>query len=95
MCWTLHVSSAPRRQGSLVEPKPRQTTGGSRRGAQLGGVAGPGRTGRRQSSSPRQQAPIVTPKESKTRPLNEIAEARTSELLFKPTGEHNDQLTAG
>ena len=38
---------------NLSNPKPGHTTGGSCRGAQWGGEAGPGRTGRRQNSSSR------------------------------------------
>ena len=71
---------------NLSNPKPGHTTGGSGRGARRGGGAGPGRTGRRQNSSPRRQASLVPSKASKTRLLNVSPEARTSEILCKPNG---------
>ena len=79
----------------LSNPKPGHTTGGSGRGARLGGGAGPGRTGRRQNNSPRRHASLVPPKASKTRLLNVSPEARTSEIPCKPMEEHNDRLTSG
>ena len=62
----------------LSNLKPRHTTGGTVRSARWGGWAGSGRTKCRQSSSPRRQA-------SKTSRLNDPPEARTSEILCKPT----------
>ena len=72
--WLFHLSN----------PKPGHATGGSGRGAQRGGRVGPGRTGRRQNSTPRRQASLVPPKASKKPCLNVSPEARTSETLCKP-----------
>ena len=77
-------------------PKPGLTMSGSRRGgARRGGGAGPGRTGRRQNGSPRRKLSLVPPKASKTHAPNAPPEARTSEIQFKPMGEHNERLACG
>ena len=69
---------------NLSNPKPGHTTGGSGRDTRRGGGAGPGRTGRRQNSTPRRQASFVPPKASKTRLLNVSPGARTSKILCEP-----------
>ena len=69
---------------NLSNPKPEHTTGASGQGARRGGGAGPGRTGRRQNSSPRRQASLAPPKASKKRFPNVSPEARTSKILCKP-----------
>ena len=74
----------PSAAGDFSSPKPGHTTSGSGRGARRIGGAGPGRTGRRQNSSPRRQESLVPPKASKTGLLNVSPEARTSEILCKP-----------
>ena len=68
----------------LSSPKPGHTTGGSGRGARPGGGAGPGKSGRRQNSSPKRHASLVPPMASKKRLLNVSPDARTSEILRKP-----------
>ena len=77
---------------NLSNPKPGHTTGGSSRGARRGGGAGPDRAGRRQNTSPRRHASLVPYKASKTRVLNALPEARTSEIPCKPMEEHNGRL---
>ena len=68
----------------MSSPKPGHTTSRSGRGARPGGGAGPGRTGRRQNSSPRRQASLVPLKASKIRFLNVSPEARTSKIPCNP-----------
>ena len=67
-----------------VESKTRTYHGRVGSGRTAGRTAGPGRTERRQNSSPRKQASLVPPKASRTRPLNVFPEARTSKILYKP-----------
>ena len=71
--------------GNLSSPKSGHTTGGSGRGARLGGEAGPGRDADEQ----------FDPQTSKKRLLNVYPEARTSEILLKPMGRYNERLTTG
>ena len=79
----------------LSNPKPGHTTGGSGRGARQGGGAGLGRTGRRQNSSPSNQASLAPVKAPKTSRPNASPEKRNSEILCKPMEEHNNRLTRG
>ena len=79
----------------LSNPKPGHTTGGSGRGARRSGRAGSRKIGCQQNCSPSRQASLVPPKASKTRRLNVSREARTSEILCKPTEEPNQRFTSG
>ena len=79
----------------LSNPKPGHTTGGSGRGARRSGRAGSGKIGCQQNYSPRKQKSTVPSKASKKRRFNVSPEARTSEILCKPTEEQNDRLTSG
>ena len=79
----------------LSNPKPGHTTGGSGRSARRSGGAGSGRTGCQQNYSPRKQTSLVPSKASKKRRFNVSPEARTSEILCKPTEEQNQRLTSG
>ena len=82
-------------KNNLSNPKPEHTTGGSvRGGARRGGGAGLGRTGRRRNGPPRMQ-PSLAPSMASQNVLNDTPEARTSEILCKPMGEHNGRLTRG
>ena len=49
----------------------------------------------RQIRSPRRQASLVPSRASNSRLLNVSLEARTSEILCKPMGKHNEWLTSG
>ena len=79
---------------NLSSPKPGHTTGG-RRGARRGGGAGSGRTVCQQNCSPREKSFLALSKASKTRRLNVSPEARTSEILCKPTEQQNPRLNRG
>ena len=87
--WTCLAPVEP----NLSSPKPGHTTGGSRRGARLGGGAWSGRTARQQNCAPREQSFLALSKASKTRRLNVSPEAQTSEILCKPMEEQNPRLT--
>ena len=80
---------------NLSNPKPGHTTGGSGRSARRSGRAGSGKIGCQQNYSPRKQKSIVPSKPSKKRRFNVSPEARTSEILCKPTEEQNQRLTTG
>ena len=79
----------------LSNPKPGHTTGGLGRGARRSGRAGSGKIECQQNYSPKKQRSTVPPKASKKRRFNFPPEARTSEILFKPTEEQNQRLTRG
>ena len=79
----------------LSNPKPGHTTGGSDRSARRSGRAGSAKIGCQQNYSPRKQKPTVRSKASKKRRFNVSPEARTSEILCKPTEEQNQRLTRG
>ena len=78
---------------NLSNPKPGHTTGGSGRSARRSGRAGSGKIGCQQNYSPRKQKSTVPSKASKKRRFNVSPEARTSEILCKPTEEQNQRLT--
>ena len=80
---------------NLSNPKPGHITGGSGRSARRSGRAGSGKIGCQQNSSPRKQKSSVLSKASKKRRFNVSPEARTSEILCKPTEEQNQRLTRG
>ena len=79
----------------LSNPEPGHTTGGSGRSALRSGRAGSGKIGCQQNYSPRKQKSTVLSKPSKKRLLYDSPEARTGEILCKPTGEQNQRLTCG
>ena len=89
----VRISSFYRNQ--LSNPKPGHTTGGSGRSARRSGRAGSGKIGCQQNYSPRKQKSTVPSKASKKRRFNVSPEARTSEILCKPTEEQNQRLTRG
>ena len=66
-------------------PKPGHTTGGSGRDDRRGGRAGSGTIGCHQNCLPRKQRSLVPAKASKIRRLKVSPEARTSEILCKPS----------
>ena len=80
---------------NLSNPKPGHTTGGSGRSARRSGWAGSGKIGCQQNGSPRKQKSTVPSKAWKKRRFNVPPEARTSEILCKPTGEQNPRLITG
>ena len=80
---------------NLSNPKPGHTTGGSGRSAWRSGRAGSGKIGCQQNYLPRKKKSTVPSKASKKRRLNVSPEARTSEILCKPTEEQNQRLTTG
>ena len=82
-------------QAYLSNPKPGHITGGSGRSARRSGRAGSGKIGCQQNYSPRKQKSIVLSKASKGRRFNVSREARTGEILCKPTEEQNQRLTTG
>ena len=69
--------------------------GVARRTAVGQGGAGRGRTGRQWAGSPRRQPSPWPSKASKTTVLNVSSEARTNEILYRPIGEQNPQLSIG
>ena len=79
----------------LSSPKPRHTTGGSGQGgtrlggARQGGGAGRGGAGRDADGSvrPENDRPSCPPGHRGQTVLNNSSEARTNEILFKPTEE--------
>ena len=79
----------------LSNPKPGHTTGGSGRGARRSGQAGSGKIGCQQNYSLRKQKSTVLSNKSKKCRFNVSPEARTSEILCKPTEEQNQRLTRG
>ena len=100
-CWYTIVTrsiSAPvevHKANNLSNPKPGHTTGGSGRGARRSGRAGSRKIGCQQNYMPGEQRSIVLSKASKPRHFNVSREARTSEILCKPTEEPNQRLTSG
>ena len=80
----------------IVESKTRTCHGrvGSGSPAERVG-AGSRKTGCQQNYSPGKQRSIVLSKASKTHRFNVSREARTSEILCKPTEEQNQRLTTG
>ena len=78
-----------------LNPKPGHTTGGSGRSARRSGRERSGKIGCQQNYSPRKQKSTVPSKASKKCRLNVSPEARTSEILCKPTEEQNHRLTRG
>ena len=82
-------------QSNLSNPKPGHTTGGSGRGARRSGQAGSGKIGCQRNYSPRKQKSTVLSQKTKKCRFNVSPEARTSEILCKPTGEQNHRLTRG
>ena len=89
------VSSQTCRVQNLSNPKPGHTTGGSGRSARRSDRAGSGKIGCQQNYSPRKQKSTVPSKASKKRHFNVSPEARTGEILCKPTEEQNQRLTSG
>ena len=73
----------------LSNPKPGHTTGGSGRSARQGGRERSGKIKCQQNYSPKKQNSTVPSKASKKRRFNVSPEARTSEILCKPTEEQN------
>ena len=59
------------------------------------GGAGSGKIGCQQKYSPRKQKSTVLSKASRKHRFNVSPEARTTEILCKPTEEQNDRLTRG
>ena len=80
---------------NLWNPKPVHTMGGSGRRARRSGRAESGKIGRQQNYSPRKRTSTVPSKASRKRRFNVSPEARTSEILCKPTEEQNQRLTRG
>ena len=89
------VKPMSRKDIDLSNPKPGHTTGGSGRGARRSGRARSGKIGCQLNYSPRKQKFTVPSKASKKCRFNVSPEARTSEILCKPTEEQNDRLTSG
>ena len=83
------------RKRNLSNPKPGHNTGGTVRSARRSGRARSRKIGCQQNYSPRKQKSTVPSKASKKRRFNVSPEARTSEILCKPTGEQNQWLTSG
>ena len=79
----------------MSESKTRTYHGRVGLGRAAGRRGGSGRTGRRQNSPPRRQASFIPSKASTKCRLNVSPEARTSDILCKPTEEHNERLRTG
>ena len=79
----------------LLNPKPRHTTGGSGRSAQRSGRERSGKIVCQQNYSSSKQMSSVPTKAPNKHRLNDSPEARTCEILCKPTEEHGNRLTRG
>ena len=88
--------SSEARSHAFIESKTRTHHGrveaGQRTAGRRGGTER-GRTERRQFSSPKRRASLLPPKASRTPVLNIFTQARTHEMLCKPTQKQNFRFT--
>ena len=90
-----NIVESASRAVNVSNPKPGHTTGGSGRTARRSGRAGSGKIGCQQNHSLRKQKSTVLSKASNKYRFNVTPEARTSEILCKPTEDRNPRLTRG